>query len=294
MQSFQKDRLKKAEQILLKNKIVLRDTRNFTFADKNKVNINAWIDTDREVQNIGDFLSVIIVKKAAELHGIDAEKFVNGTKHLYAVGSVLMGYQDATVWGAGFGYDFSDNRFFPLYSAIHKFWHKTDIRAVRGPETRRILLKMGINCPEVYGDPAVLLPLFYKPKLLEKKKYVIIPHYSRYNEYSKYNNVMSTFTKNWREFINNLCSADLVISSSLHGIILSEAYGIPCVMLDTTPSTDITKYKDWYYSTGRYDFTIAKSVEEAIETKVSLPSAEVISKMQNNLLETFPADLWDN
>ena len=105
---------------------------------------------------------------------------------------------------------------------------------------------------------------------------------------------MSTFTKNWKEFINNLCSADLVISSSLHGIILAEAYGIPCVMLNTTPAADITKYKDWYYSTGRYDFTIAKSVEEALETKVSLPSDGVISKMQNNLLETFPADLWDN
>ena len=87
-------------------------------------------------------------------------------------------------------------------------------------------------------------------------------------------------------------SAELVISSSLHGIILAEAYGVPAIMLRDTPSKDITKYKDWYYSTGRKEFPIADSIDDALSMTPVMLDRATIEAMQNRLINSFPIDLW--
>lgn len=84
-----------------------------------------------------------------------------------------------------------------------------------------------------------------------------------------------------------------MISSSLHGIILAETYGISAVMLSDTPSSNITKYKDWYYATGRKNFTIVNSVEEGLKIKCEPLPITVIEEMQAQLIDTFPCDLWN-
>ena len=92
-------------------------------------------------------------------------------------------------------------------------------------------------------------------------------------------------TRDWKNFIDEIVSASFVISSSLHGIILAEAYGIPCVMLKDTESDDFFKYEDYYRSTGRKHFFIANSVEEALEHRdVEVPD---LRAMQEVLLDKF-------
>lgn len=283
----------KINRILLKNRYVVRNSMYLIQSEPNKVNLNAWIVPNHENQNVGDYLSVEIVKYMCQLNKLDMNKKVGKVKHLYAIGSILLGYQDATIWGSGFGYDISNNIFRKIDAFIHRHYQEIDIRAVRGPETRRILLQMGIECPETYGDPAVLMPRIYKKVVSYQEEYIIIPHYSKLGSYKGVDHVVGTFTTDYRKFIDKITSAKRVISASLHGLILAEAYGIPAIMLRDTPSSDITKYKDWYYFTGRTDFDIADSVEEAINMEVHPLSLDVIRNMQERLIASFPEDLWE-
>jgi hypothetical protein len=59
------------------------------------------------------------------------------------------------------------------------------VYAVRGPLTRKELNDRGVECPKVYGDPALLFPKIYNPPRNIKYKYGLIPHYIDYtNEYA--------------------------------------------------------------------------------------------------------------
>lgn len=234
-----------------------------------------------------------IIAEEPNYYGIDVKKRVSETKHLYAIGSILLGYQDCTIWGSGFLNDPTVSKAFGVYTLIHQYWHKTDVRAVRGPESRRILMKMGINCPEVYGDPAILMPLFYEPKCAFPKKYVVVPHFNEFPKYKDEDNVISPFTNDYKGFIDSICSSDLVISSSLHGIVLAEAYGIPAVLLNNYSAKNILKYKDYYESLGQYDIKIARNIDEALRIKIRQPNKEKMCEMRKRLLDAFPIDLWE-
>ena len=116
---------------------------------KDSVNLNGWFNFEHETNNIGDLLGPVVVEECKKYYGIHGNK-CKGTKHLYTVGSVLMGWQDATYWGSGFLRDVTTSNAFPIYAALHKVWHKTDIRAVRGPRSKAILEKMTIQCPDTF------------------------------------------------------------------------------------------------------------------------------------------------
>ena len=65
----------------------------------------------------------------------------------------------------------------------HKY-NNLNVCCVRGPLSKDFLIK-NIDVPEIYGDPALLLPLFYKPVIIDnlKNKIGVIPHKSNYIKY---------------------------------------------------------------------------------------------------------------
>lgn len=246
-------------------------------AEKNKVNLNYCHD----FKNVGDNISPIIVKYAAELNGVEINQEINETRHLYGVGSIITaGAQDCTVWGSGL---LNTKILGRLYS------RKLDIRSVRGPLTRIVLMDQGYNVPEVFGDPAILMPLIYDPKVDKKYPVSVITHTNEGTELPDGNiHIIDVQTDDYKQFVEEIKASELVISSSLHGIIFAEVYGVKAILLK--PSVDLFKYFDYYYSTNRYSFPIAETVESALKMEpLAVPD---FTKMQDEILKAFPKDLW--
>lgn len=266
----------------------------------NKVNLNYFhaeyplgkkkaLDSGK--RNLGDILSPLIVEYMLKRANIDTTKKLTKTKHFYALGSIiLLGYQNATIWGSGFLINPS------LLRKIrhHRFFRKLDVRCVRGPYSRKLLLGLGHSCPEVYGDPAVLMPYIYQPETTKTLTYLIIPHFStekKLRETHPEEQILSMNTEDYQSVINKICSAQKVITSSLHGIILAETYGVPAVFYMDRPEKFDFKYADWYASTGRNSVTPFRNLSDALNaTPAPLPD---LSKMQEDLINSFPYDLWE-
>ena len=205
-------------------------------------------------KNLGDELSPYLVKK---ITGKDFQAIKRTELHcphtLLAVGSMLSRYtlkRNIVVWGTGTltRSCFAPKRLkiFPVTRFFKnlKIWQRQyyieqpDIRAVRGPRTRQLIEELGFFCPRIYGDPAILLPLFYKPRRLDHtyRAGVIFHHAHKIS-----NKVVSALLEKdvrvisiarqgdseIEDFIDEVCSCERIYSSSLHGLIVAQAYGIP-------------------------------------------------------------------
>lgn len=151
------------------------------------------------------------------------------------IGSTLamLANENSVVWGAGIIDE----------TAGLKLPPPRQILAVRGPKTREWLLKRGIDCPEVYGDPALLLPKVYMPKPgVRRYRLGVIPHYQDYasevlEKLKSDPDVlfikMEGYTC-WTDVVDQIVSCDYIASSSLHGLIVAETYGIPNLWIEVT------------------------------------------------------------
>lgn len=121
--------------------------------------------------------------------------------------------------------------------------------SVRGPLTRFQI--KGADVPKNYGDPALLLPLMYFPKIEKKKKTGIIPHYVDKKYFPK--DQIIDIEQDYTTFVDQILECDEIISSSLHGIIIAEAYGIKTkwVMYGDKIEGGEFKYQDYFLGTGR-------------------------------------------
>lgn len=100
---------------------------------------------------------------------------------------------------------------------------------VRGPETRKALMRAGYEVPEVYGDPCEVLPEIWKGHHNKKHKLGIIPHYVDYDMAVELfpDKKIIKIINTPENFINEICECEEIWSSSLHGLIIPEVYGIP-------------------------------------------------------------------
>ena len=153
------------------------------------------------------------------------------------------------------------------------------IKAVRGPLTRNLLLQLGANCNEVYGDPALLLPFIIKKPIISKKyKIGIIPHYLDYDNplLEKFKNkkdvliinILSSYEP--EKFINNISMCEVIYSSSLHGVIVGDAYGIPSyhILISDKVLGNNFKFNDYFASVNRKYINIKLTENTTVSTLI--------------------------
>ena len=259
-----------------------------------------------EHRNWGDDINYYFIGKISKQKIVfipDFAPFMRRFEHYLMIGSILGGknLNNTIIYGSGI-----------MNTKPFKGKPKKII-SVRGPKTRETLLKHGIDCPENYGDPALLLPLFYVPKISnDKNSILIIPHgHTRDNnpilkqlvEDKGCRVVRTTKYHNWTDIIDAINNSSLVLSESLHGLIVSEAYKIPCIWVEfinhdieeIRAFSDIWdfKYIDFYESINKFGMKSIKLYEgfnfdELVATKNNWSPAEINYK---KLLDDFPFEI---
>jgi pyruvyltransferase len=202
----------------------------------------------KEILNFGDYLNFDLMSKLSQKK-VEWVPNHYHDEYFMAVGSVLQLATDKTVvWGSGLISD----RYLPLASP-------REILAVRGPLTRGRLKHAKIKCPEIYGDPALIMPEIYFPKIDKIYDLGVIPHYvDKKNKFfeQKFNpniKVIDISQPNFEGFINEVLSCKKIISSSLHGLIIADAYDIPALRIEFSKEVvgGDFKFNDYFLSVNR-------------------------------------------
>lgn len=192
------------------------------------------------------------------------------------------------------------------------------ILSVRGPLTRSKLIDKEIDCPETYGDPALLLPFIIKPPTVPKRfKLGFIPHTidqqsSVAKKILENNDVLFIDILEYEseeKFVEQICSCELILSSSLHGIIIADAYNVPAYHIKINDVGGyLFKFKDYFASVNRPYYTINfnddvhKMIEQMIPYKCSIDIRKMVEifpcidesvredcliKLDNNFMDYF-------
>lgn len=243
---FLKQESKKIKPInLLKSKKVALSEENI---------IVSWSSSGETKDNFGDALNPILIKELSNKKSYDYKNIINVmNKPVYSViGSILdnKNINNLEIWGSGFM--FENGKFQTLPKKVY---------AVRGPLTRELILKQGVNCPEVYGDPGLLVSKIYNPNYKKKYKLGIVAHYvDKDNKYilnlkKKYKEeiLLIDVEDSFENFIDKVKKCEFIASSSLHGVITADAYDIPSlwIKLSNKVKGGNFKYRDYMLSVNR-------------------------------------------
>ncbi len=247
---------------------------------------------DAGKRNFGDYLSPLIVEAVS---GKPVRYASLKEADMMAIGTILANEHKAKrfcfkrrihIWGAGCGQP--EERF----SARH-YYH-----AVRGRET----LHRIIGHPEVpaLGDPGLLAGMLVERPIRKRYRIGFVPHYvdhehSAARAFAAVKGVHSiNVFDDPREVLRQIAACEFVVSSSLHGLVVSDAYGVPNARVRLSQGViDELKFVD-YYSAFDLPPPAPLSAEEltglaADPERIVGEYARVrLSDIQNGLVKSFP------
>lgn len=198
-----------------------------------------------EAPNFGDLITPWLIEK------ITGRKAVMRTSpdepHYVAIGSILAYVRTGSiVWGTGsFGIE-QKNQIQP----------KAKYLAVRGPLTRNKIRTQDIECPAVYGDPALLAPEFYWPQVPATHELGVVLRHSEGKLFNglAIDGVKKIYLRNddVEATIREMLSCKRIATTSLHGLILADAYRIPSAWIDSKSPYGLDfKYWDYFLAVDK-------------------------------------------
>lgn len=201
-----------------------------------------------------------------------------------SMGSILsMVHVPTVVWGAGIISPTSKLKARPLR-----------VCAVRGPKTRKFLHDLGQPCPEVFGDPGILFPLVFgktqKPKI---HTLGVIPHYMDSKHPSLHGVHVIKVTGSPAQICDEIQQCHVIASSSLHGLIAADAYGIPSIRVvfgDKLIGGDF-KFEDYFETTRpriRPALDLRNSDRFPVETALEFAGTYSVDHLIQPLLASCP------
>ena len=171
-------------------------------------------------------------------------------RYLACVGSILqLTGRNATIMGSGF-----------ISNKSRLLKRPENLVAVRGKLTAdKLKSRYGIHI-DVFGDMGLIANRIFDNLPKEHRyKYGIIPHFKDFDAVntSEFQSddvlIIDIRTENTREFLEKLNCCEFILSSSLHGLIFADSFGIPnqrLVLGNRIIGGDF-KFKDYFSSVDR-------------------------------------------
>jgi len=255
-----------------------------------------WLE-NAVVKNLGDYLAAIVLDALGYRcvnRGYPDPQVRNPGRCLLAIGSVLCNYtfgqisESVDVWGCGW-------RGTPLSAAVVG---RMQIHAVRGPRTATGL---GLPANTPLGDPALLLPQLKAMSITHHGRTLVAPHFFRIDQIGAIQRCKLTgcdellsirvigtpspglrilprglpeMVRAWVQLgipvrtawqaIHRIAGAAFVLTGSLHGAILAQAYGVPWAAFDDGYVDVPEKWYDWADYLGvqiRFVSTLAEGAQ---------------------------------
>ena len=213
-------------------------------------------------QNLGDFLSEYVHSKYLG----DPRK--SATDTIYLVGSVISDWRIKSQKKANKSIGFWSCGLRDTFSC-EKHGSNATYYGVRGLYSAAAL---GLAKKKVVGDLGLLFPYLYPNKSdTQKGKHITIHHFhdqrTDQDLLALYggNSVLRTNVDNTFEavesFLDELTTAEFILTASLHGAILAYAYGIPFALLNSGKIDCPFKWIDFMSTTGMQTHFVQSNVE---------------------------------
>lgn len=246
-----------------------------------------WLQS-RVVQNLGDYAGALVLKQMgfqAVTRDARHDRIINPDRCLLPIGSVLYDRtfhnitEPVDVWGCGWR-----GAVLPPHFALRVTFH-----AVRGPQT---VSGLGLSPNTPLGDPALLLPRLSTIAPKPHGRTLVMPHFFRTYDLPARQRCLSTGCDvmapsriigrpaegrhlsprgmggmlrgcltlgipicSGTQAIRIIAGADFVLTGSLHGAIIAQAYGVPWAAYDDGYIDVMAKWLDWAaYLDIRLDF----------------------------------------